>query len=79
MKEKTSKPKQICFTIHADCRLYERLWLLWYSKKEVINDLKTGIRRIKQTRNDRYIMYWKLARYVVTKDKIIITILSYNT
>ena len=68
------------FTHHAEYRIDERLSFLWYSKNEVINDLKRWIRKIKSTgrMNWTYIMYWALAKYIVTKDKIVITILSYK-
>jgi len=64
-------------TNHANYRISERLCLDWLDIEKVRNDL-TMVNNIKKTRLWRYILYWELAKYIVNKDKTVITIIKYE-
>jgi len=67
--------KKIVLSEHSKYRISERLNLDWVELERVKDDLRWGIEKIDKAKHWRYIIYWKLARYIVSKEKIIITIL----
>lgn len=77
-KKYENHSKNVILTNHAKYRISERLNITWDEIIKITEDLKHWITRIKTTITWRFIMYWKLAKYIITKDKVLVTILNYK-